>query len=543
MHRTNNPCDWHRRNNGQGLVRLTKNGQDNCVQVWLVGAGPGDIGLISVRGMQQLRQAEVVVFDALVNPAFLNEAPPEAERIDVGKRAGEHKLDQEKINQLLVDKAKSGQRVVRLKGGDPYLFGRGAEEASYLARHGIRFEVVPGITAGIAAPMFAGFPVTHREFASTVTFVTGHEDPGKNGSAVDYCALAALIRQGGTVCFYMGVSRLGQIVEALRNNNLGEQTPVGVVQWGTLPQQRSVRTTLTRARAEVEAAGIAAPAIIVVGQVAAVDDPGLDFFSSRPLFGQCVMITRTRQQASVLRGRLEVLGALTLEAPTIELVPPQDWNNVDAAIIAIDEYDWLVLTSVNGVEALADRMGKLKLDGRHLSAVKIAAIGNATSEAINRRLGIRADLVPSHFVSQSLADELIALGDVKGRRFLLLRADIAGPLLPEKFAEAGAYVTEVAAYQTKSAARLPDDCLEALRQDRVDWVTFTSSSTAENMVDLLGDERKLLENVQIASIGPVTSKTVRRLGLAITVEAATSNLSGLVAAIIESTGHGHRVAQ
>ncbi len=499
--------------------------------VWLVGAGPGDCGLITVRGLQVLRRSEVVVHDALANPALFDLAPPDAQIIDVGKRAGDHKLDQDQINQLLVDYARAGKRVVRLKGGDPYLFGRGAEEAAYLARHGISVEVVPGVTAGVAAPAAAGIPVTHRMLASTVTFVTGHEDPTKQATAVDYQSLAGLIGKGGTVCFYMGVGRLGVIADELHRHGLPLTTPVAVVQWGTLPRQRAVRTTLAAAPDGVAAAGIGAPAIIVVGQVAAIDEPGLDFFTSRSLFGQCVLITRTRHQASQLRARLEELGAEVLEAPTIELVPPDNWADVDAAIRRITDYDWLVLTSVNGVEALAQRLDYLQLDARHFGGVKIAAIGDATADTLHSRLQLRADLVPTRFVAESLAAELIAQHDVKDKRLLLLRADIARPALPKLLTDAGANVTELAVYQTHRAAALPADCLVALRAGRVDWVTFTSSSTATNLAEMLGNERDLLEQVKIASIGPVTSDTVRKLGLSVTTEAATSNIDGLVEAI------------
>lgn len=509
-----------------------KNDIQTCI-VHLVGAGPGDPGWITVRGLELVRTADVIVFDALANPLLLREARSDAELIDVGKRARDHKLPQDQINDLLVEKAKQGMRVVRLKGGDPYLFGRGAEEAAYLATHGVKVEVVPGITSGIAAPMAAGIPVTHRKHASTVTLVTGHEDPTKSESSVNYGALAGLIAAGGTVCFYMGVGRLGAISETLQAKGLRVDMPVAVVQWGGMPQQRSVRGTLGSIVDDVQRTGIDSPAIIIVGSVAGIDESGLDYFTQRSLFGQRMIVTRTRQQASDLSLLLSDRGAAVLEAPTIELAEPtaDAWANVDTAIRDITRYDWLVLTSANGVAALRARLSKLGLDARAFAGVKLAAIGEVTAEVMRRDLGLTPDLVPTRYVAESLAADLIAQHAVKGKRFLLLRADIARPAIPRLLTEAGAVVEDLTIYETRPAASLPDDVLAALREQKVDWITFTSSSTAKNMVELLGDERELLQHVRIASIGPITSDTVRELGLTVAVEATSSTIPGLVAAI------------
>ena len=447
--------------------------------VYLVGAGPGDPGLITQTGLSLLRSADVVLFDALSNPALLAHAP-DAEHIDCGKRANRHKLTQDETNALLVLHAKEGKTVVRLKGGDPYLFGRGAEEVAHCARHGIRCEVVPGITAGIAAPMMAGIPVTHRHLASNVTFVTGHEDPTKDETSIDYDALGKLIQRGGTVCFYMGVARLGAIASALVGAGVDTNTPAAIVQWGTLPSHRHLRSTLSKIEAEVVTSKIGSPAIIIVGQVAGIDEPGLDFFTNRPLFGKRIMITRTRQQTSSLREGLESLGASVLEAPTIQLVPPDDWRPVDEAIEQIAQYDWLVLTSANAVHALANRLVELERDARQLASVRLAVIGQATSDALWDRLRLRADFTPSRFVAESLAGEMLAQQDVEGKRFLLLRADIARPALPRLLNEAGADVTECVVYQTKQADALPENVMQSLRDGEVDWITFTSSSTATN---------------------------------------------------------------
>ena len=500
--------------------------------VYLVGAGPGDAELISVKGLRLIRQADCIVYDALANPVLLTHARPDAELINAGKRAGTRALEQGQTNQTLAEQALAGRTVVRLKGGDPYLFGRGSEEALYLHERDIPFEVVPGVTAAVGSAAYAGIPITHRGVATTVTFITGHEDPTKDATQTDYAALARLAAGGGTLCFYMGLGRLGDIVGQLTRYGLDAATPAAVVQWGTWPRQRSVRATLGGLVAEVERAGLTAPAIIVIGQVVAVDPEGaLCWFQRRPLFGQTVIVTRTRHQASALREQLEQLGARVLEAPTIAIEPPDDWAPIDEAIRQIGQYDWLVLTSANGVAGLRRRLMELDLDARHLAGVKIAAIGDATAEAL-RDMGLRADLVPTEFVAESLAHELIAQEQVRGRRFLLLRADIARPALIEKLTEAGADVTERSIYRTRPARCLPDEVLDALRNGQVDWITFTSSSTVRGFVDLLGEHRDLLNAVALASIGPITSQTVRELDLTVSVEAPRHDIAGLVDALV-----------
>ncbi|MEM7625386.1 MAG: uroporphyrinogen-III C-methyltransferase [Planctomycetota bacterium] len=504
--------------------------------VCLVGAGPGDPGLITVTGLARLRKADVVVFDALANPVLLAQAPAHAERIDVGKRAKHHKLTQNETNQLLVDLARGGKNVVRLKGGDPYLFGRGAEECAFLARHGIRCEVVPGVTAGLAAPATAGIPVTHRKVASTVTIVTGHEDPTKGETSVDYDGLARLIARGGTACFYMGVGRLQQIADSLTSRGLARSTPAAVVQWGTLPQQRTANGTLDTIKAEVERAGVSSPAIIVVGDVAAIDEPGLDYFTARPLFGRRILVTRTRQQASDLRAGLAELGADVIEAPTLELVPPDSWDEVDQAAGRIGENDWVLLTSANAVHTLADRLATLGQDVRHLGRAQLASVGDATTTALWDRLRLRPDFVPREFSGSSMARQLIAERSMQGRRCLLLRADIARPELPRLLAEAGAEVEEVVAYRTRVPGSLETEALEALREGRLDWVTFTSSSTVRNLVELLGDERDLLRGLKTASIGPMTSQTMRDLNLPVTIESASAGVAALIDAVVQTEG-------
>ncbi|MEX2673211.1 MAG: uroporphyrinogen-III C-methyltransferase [Phycisphaeraceae bacterium] len=499
--------------------------------VYLVGAGPGDPSLITVAAVRALAQADVIVFDALANAELLSYARADVELIDAGKRAKQHKLTQDETNALLAEHALAGRTVVRLKGGDPYVFGRGSEEAMYLHSRGVRAVVIPGITAAMAGPAYAGIPVTHRNVATTVTFITGHENPTKGELQTDYRGLSLLAQRGGTLCFYMGMGRLSGIVDELHRHGLPLDTPAAVVQWGTLPRQRSVRAAMSDLQDAVERAGLGAPAIIVIGPVAAVDKEGaLRWFEDRPLFGQRVVITRTRHQASTLKEELEMLGAEVLEAPTIEIQPTTEMGPIDAAIRNVKQYDWLILTSANGVTALRERMALLKLDARHLAGVKIAAVGDTTVAALEQ-IGIGADLVPTRYVAESLASDLLERESMQGKRVLMLRADIARPLLREKLEQAGATVADLPIYETRQPTGLPANVVEALESDAVDWVTFTSSSTVRNFVELLGEKRDLLAKTKLASIGPITSQTIRDLGLEPTLEAEEHNVQGLVAAL------------
>ena len=513
----------------------------NAECVTLIGAGPGDPGLITAKGLDRLRSADVVVHDALVHPRLITLAKPGARLVDAGKRgrlpggaeSGGYRLSQDQINDLLVDLARQGLKVVRLKGGDPYLFGRGAEEAAYLARHGIACEVIPGVTSGIAAPMYAGIAVTHRELASSVTFVTGHEDPDKPGSRVDYRALAGLIDAGGTACFYMGVGRLSGIVASLTKYGLPAAMPAAAVQWGTWTTQRSVRGTLGGIEGLVKQHALGSPAIIVVGNVAAMDEPGLDFFTTRPLFGQRVLVTRTRQQASALSAELEALGAEVIEAPTICITPlaKEELEQLDATLRAIDGYDWLILTSPNAAEVLHARLINQGKDARALAGVKLAAVGEATAEALKQKLGVQADFVPRRAMGEALGRELIATHPMAGQRVMLLRADLAGEDLPKLLEQAGAQVRQVVGYRTVMADSLPAEVAQALKAGRVDWLTFTSSSTVRNLVGLLGADRGVLAGIKTASIGPVTSGALGEAGLDVTVEAGRSSVAGLVEAM------------
>jgi uroporphyrinogen III methyltransferase/synthase len=493
--------------------------------VYLVGAGPGDPGLLTLRGAELLARAEVVVYDHLANPLLLAHCPG-ARVIYVGKEASAHTLTQEGINDLLVKEAQAGGRVVRLKGGDPFVFGRGGEECEALAAAGIPFEVVPGITAAVAAAAYAGIPVTHRDFNSSFTLVTGHEQDG-NETGLDWRTLAAL----PCLAFYMGMKSLPRICARLMEHGMDGGTPAAAIQWGTMPSQRTVTGTLADLSAKVAAAGIGPPAITIIGKGVLLRST-LNWFETRPMFGKTVVVTRTRQQASDLSRKLADMGAAVIEAPTIELAPPGDWTPVDQALRAAGTFDWIVFTSANGVRYTKERLLQIGLDARAFGSAGIAAIGSATRAAATGELSLLVNLCPDQFVAEALAEELILRG-VAGKRFLLLRADIARPILREKLIAAGAaFVQDVVVYETKIAAALPPRLVSALEAGEVAWITFASGGTVRNFAQLLGpDYRRRLAGVKLASIGPITTAALRELGLEPTVQAETFDIDGLVAAM------------
>jgi len=482
--------------------------------VWLVGAGPGDPGLLTLRGAEVLRAAEVVVHDRLANPALLDLAPPDALRISVGKAPGNVEMDQDGINAVLVEHGASGKRVVRLKGGDPFVFGRGGEEAEALMAAGVAFEVVPGITSAIAAAAYGGIPVTHRGLSTHVTIVTGHEDPAKGRTDVDWEALA---RAGGTLVILMGASRLGDIADRLIAGGRAPATPVAAVRNGTRADQRTVRATL----ATIADAGVRAPSAIVVGAVAALD---LAWFENRPLFGRRIVVTRAREQASELRLQLEALGAEVLELPAIRVEP------VDFVLPALGGYSWLVFTSANGVRAFFERgLDAAGLDARALGGLRLAAIGPGTAAALEAR-GLRPDLVPDRFVAESLLEGFPAPA-TPGERVLLARAEQARDVLPEGLGERGYVVDVLPVYRTVPAEPDPS-VVEQIRAGKVDALTFTSSSTVTNFVDAIGE----LTGPQplVVSIGPVTSATARERGLRVDAEADPHTIEGLVEAALQA---------
>ncbi len=503
--------------------------------VALVGAGPGDPLLISLRAAGRIAQADAVVYDALANESLLDLASPAAERIYVGKRAGAHKMSQDEINELLVTLARQGKRVARLKGGDPLIFGRGSEEAERLTEAGVPFEIVPGITAAAGAAAYAGLPLTDRRFTSTLALVTGHEDPTKAGSAIDYRALA----QMGSIVLYMGLRTLPQHAAALIEAGMPADTPAAVVSRATLPVQRTVTGTLADIAARAQAAEVVAPALTLIGGAVTLRER-VGWFENLPLFGRTVVVTRTRQQASVLAGRLTAMGARVIEAPTIEVVPA-DVGPIDAALREVGRFDWLIVTSVNGVRALVEGMRRVGLDARALAGVKIGAIGSATAGALADHF-LRADVVPEAYVAEALAEALRQADTLTGKRVLLLRADIARPALREALADLGAVCEEVSAYEIRKPVDLPAGLEEALEAGDVDWVTFTSSSTFENLRALLGERAQAwLGTVKLASIGPITSRTIRAVGLEPAVEAEPYTIGALVEAIVRTQGGGRQV--
>jgi uroporphyrinogen III methyltransferase/synthase len=488
------------------------------VTVYLVGAGPGDPGLITVRGAELLRRADVVVYDRLASPALLDLAPEHAELISVGKAPGRVEMSQDGINALLVERGGTGARVVRLKGGDPFVFGRGGEEAEALAAAGIGFEIVPGITSAIAAPAYAGIPVTHRGVSTHFTVVTGHEDPTKDRTDVDWEALA---RAGGTLVILMGAGHLADIAARLVAGGRSPETPVAAVRNGTHPDQQTLRATL----GTIAGAGVRAPSAIVVGPVAELE---LSWFESRPLFGRTVVVTRAREQASELRARLEQLGAAVLELPSIAIEP------LDFDVPELGQYAWVVFTSVNGVTAFFERgLVPAGLDARAFRTARVAAIGPGTAAALADR-GIRPDLVPERFVAESLLDAFPAPSRA-GERALLARAEVARDVLPAGLKERGYDVEVLPLYRTLTASPDPD-VVERVRRGEVDALTFTSSSTVSNFSDLVGaipDPQPL-----VVSIGPVTSTTARERGLRVDVEATEHTIDGLVDTLLGALGGG-----
>jgi uroporphyrinogen III methyltransferase/synthase len=483
--------------------------------VYLVGAGPGDPGLLTVRGDEVLRQADVVVYDRLSVEALLDLAPAHAERISVGKAPRQVTMSQDDINALLVEKGRAGGTVVRLKGGDPFVFARGGEEAAALTAAGVPFEVVPGVTSAIAAPAYAGIPVTLRHSSTSFTVVTGHEDPsvGDEGT-VDWEAVAKV---GGTIVILMGVARIALIAERLMAAGRSPDTPAAAVRWGTRPEQHTVRATL----GTIAAQPLESPSVIVVGQVAGVD---LRWFEERPLLGRRVVVTRTRAQASALSAGLRAQGAEPIEVPVIEVVDPRDGGAARReAVGRLDTYAWVVVTSPNGAARLLAAVAATDGDARRFGRSKVAAIGPGTERALADG-GIRADLVPERYVAESLLDALTAAAPVAGR-LLLARAEVARDVLPDGLRAAGWDVDVVDAYRTVPAA--VSDAQRAAVAG-ADIATFTSSSTVERFVESLGADAV---PPVVACIGPVTAATARRLGLTVDVEASEHTIDGLLGAL------------
>jgi uroporphyrinogen III methyltransferase/synthase len=499
-------------------------------KVYLVGAGPGDPGLITVKGLRCLEQAQVVVYDRLLDPSLLGSVPASAERVFVGKERGRQALTQDEINQLLVDRAGAGKVVVRLKGGDPFVFGRGGEEALALAGANIPFEVVPGITSAIAAPAYAGIPLTHRRMASCFTVVSGNEDPSKPESAIPWEVLA---RTGGTLVVLMGWATLESILETLQREGMPAATPAALIQWGTWTKQHTVAGTLSNIVARGQEAGLKPPVVAIIGEVVTLHHQ-LRWFDCRPLFGKKVLITRSRTQASRLRLLLEELGAEPVELPSIEIAPLEDYTQLDAALARLHSFRWVIFTSANSVEAVFDRLHQQGKDARAFSDAAIGAIGPATANVLMQH-GIKPDFIPARSVSESVVEELSGR-DWQGVPVLLPGSDIRRDVLEQGLTSLGARVERVAAYRTLTPQSAGSQARQILGKG-MDVVTFTSSSTVSNLLNILDGNKQQLESSLIACIGPITATTARELGLRVDVVADEHTVEGLVDVLVEHFGN------
>ena len=488
---------------------------------YLTGAGPGDLGLVTLKARQVLEKAEAVVYDYLCNPEMLAWAPKGAELIYAGKKAGEHTIPQDEINALLVKLTKEGKRVVRLKGGDPFLFGRGGEEAEALAAAKLPFEIIPGVSSALAVPAYAGIPVTHRGHNAQLTLFTGHEDPSKPEPSIDYAQIA---RQPGTKVMLMGIKRLEQIAAILLEHGASPEMPVALVRWGTTARQQTVSGTLADIARLAREAGFRAPAVAVFGEVVGLRKK-LNWFETKPLFGKRIVVTRTRNQAGALSDALRELGADTCEMPTLRIEPPRDLLEFGQLVQDVHTYDWLVFTSPNGVKAFFDMFFKIYNDTREIGGCRIAAVGPATAACV-REYHLLVDLQPSEAVAEALIKAFVKDSSVENLKMLIVRPEKARDVLMKELTKMGAIVDEAIAYRTepeKDAA-----AISRFREEGADLITFASSSAVENFMAL---QLPLPPNLRTASIGPVTSATMRELGLPVDIEAKRHDIAGLTDAI------------
>ncbi len=502
-------------------------------KVYLVGAGPGDPGLITMRGRYLLERAEVIVYDYLASRRLLKYVPKEAQFVYAGKRGGvKHIHTQEEINQMLVDFARAGKTVVRLKGGDPFIFGRGGEELEILAQNNVPFEVVPGVTSATAAATYAGIPITHRDYTATVAFITGHEDPSKASSNIDWSKIATGI---GTIVVYMGIKNLPSIVKNLIDNGRDSQTPVAVVRWASTPEQKSVFGTLETIADIVKEADIKPPALIVIGEVVNLRST-IDWFEKRALFGKRAIVTRTREQASDLVAGLEEAGASCYECSTINIEAIENYDILDEALERIDEYHWILFTSLNGVKYFFKRLYGKGMDARDLKGPDIGVVGKSTADLL-LKYGVNADLIPPLFTSDGLAESLLDQG-VEGRNILIPRAREGREIMPETLRGAGAQVTVAPVYQNIPPQGRKDELRAELESGQVDMVTFTSSSTVSNFLTMVDPENqeeleKMMQGVKIVAIGPITAKTVTDSGLQVDIQPEKFTIPAMIRAIID----------
>ncbi|HWR08291.1 uroporphyrinogen-III C-methyltransferase [Sporomusa sp.] len=493
--------------------------------VYLVGAGPGDYGLISVKAIECIKEADTIVYDRLADDRLLAHARSNVELIYVGKASSDHTMRQEDINQLLVDKAQENKIVVRLKGGDPFVFGRGGEEALKLLENHIPFEVVPGITSAISVPAYAGIPVTHRGIATSFAVITGHEDPTKAESTIKWDKLATAV---DTLVFLMGVENLPYITGNLIEHGRPADTPAAVIRWGTKPEQEVLVTTVGQAAQDVAARGLKPPAIFIVGHVVTLRDK-LAWFDNKVLYGKKVLVTRAREQASALTDGLAKLGANCIEAPAIKIVPPESYEPLDEAIARLNEYNWLIFTSVNGVEHFFSRLAAAGLDTRAIAA-RVAAIGSPTANLL-KNYGITADIIPAEFRAEGVIEALEPYIK-QGMKVLIPRALVARDILPVKLTELGAVVNVVPAYRTLVGDTDGLKLAAKLEQGEIELITFTSSSTVTNLLNLLGQEgARFIAKAKVACIGPITAETCLANGIKPDVIAEEYTIKGLIAAI------------
>ncbi|MDI6751878.1 MAG: uroporphyrinogen-III C-methyltransferase [bacterium] len=490
-------------------------------KVYLVGAGPGDIGLLTLRGLECIKDADVIIYDALVNQRLLSFAKPSACLVYVGKISTKHALSQNEINQLLVKKANKGKVVVRLKGGDPFIFGRGGEEACFLVDKGVPFEVVPGVTSSLACPTFSGIPLTQRGIASSLTILTGQEDPTKE-SSIDWEKIAKL---EGTIVILMGAGNCSKISRQLIKLGKPEETPIAIIRWGTTPKQKTIISSLK----EITKEDIASPSVIVIGEVVRLREK-LAWFEKKPLFGKTILVTRARHQANELSRLLEEEGACVIEFPLIKIEPPHSFERLDEAIENISKYDWLIFTSVNGVLSFFERLLK-KADIRCLAKVKVCAIGPATKEACEKT-GIKVELEPKEFRAEGIIKAMKGL-DIAGKNLLILRAEEAREVLPEALREMGALVDVVPVYRTIRPEASSTKIKEMLKNSEISLITFTSSSCVKNFCELI-DQRELWDKVKSACIGPITEEKAKELGFNLQIVAKEYTIPGLVKEICQA---------
>ncbi|BCA53673.1 Porphyrin biosynthesis protein HemD [Nitrospira sp. KM1] len=513
--------------------------KSNRGKVFLVGAGPGDPGLLTLKGKACLEQADIVLYDHLANPALLRHARESAERVYVGRRGRGQYQNQDDINKVMIERARAGQVVVRLKGGDPFVFGRGGEEAEAVAEAQIDFEVVPGVTAAVAVPAYAGIPVTHRTMASTVTIVTGHEDPSKPSPVMDWPKLAAT---SGTLVFMMGMKTLPAIVSRLLQEGRASDTPVAAIRWGTRAEQQTVIGSLRDIVAKAERARFEPPTVIIVGNVVKLREQ-LNWFERRPLFGKRVLLTRPKEQAHEFARLLTAFGAETIEVPVIQIIPPPTWTIVDQAISRLQAYHWLIVTSVNGVRPFMDRLRAAGKDVRALGHLRICAIGPRTADAL-ATYGLTADLIPAEYQAEGILASL-SEQEMKGKRILIPRAEIAREILPQQLSQMGAQVDVVPVYRTIAPGEDANPLAPLFEDRKVDVVTFTSSSTVRNFVELIGgrdEARRLTVNAIVGCIGPVTAQTAEECGLTVTIMPPENTVPALAEAIVKYFAEGARVA-